>query len=199
MNKPRYDYNKIQSDYDAGHAWETIKQTYGISDGALSKAHKTGKLKFRNKQESMRLARLREPESFRHSEQTKRKLSAIRKRFLIENPDAVPYKRNHASKQSYPEAYFAEVFKQEKLDVSPEYRVGTYRIDFALPNRNIAIEVDGEQHYVDNRIVKHDIKRDLQLSLLGWKTKRIRWAEYQKLNFDEKKKFVKEFIASVTE
>lgn len=49
--------------------------------------------------------------SSKHSEETKRKISEIRKKFLLEHPDKVPYKLNHSSKQSYPEKFFENFFK----------------------------------------------------------------------------------------
>lgn len=130
-----------------------------------------------------------------HSEETKQKLSKIRKEYLLLNPDKVPYKLNHYSKgSSYPETYFREVFKKENLILTEQYQVGLYSIDFALIEKKIAIEIDGEQHYVDERISQSDIRRTKYLEELGWKIFRIRWSEYQKLDYESKKIFVKNFL-----
>jgi very-short-patch-repair endonuclease/phage FluMu protein Com len=93
-----------------------------------------------------------------HTEETKRKISEKRKQYLKNNPDKVPYKLNHSSKISYPEEYFLECFKKYK-NVSFQHRVNTYSLDFANVEEKLYLEVDGEQHYLDNRILKHDIKR----------------------------------------
>lgn len=126
------------------------------------------------------------------SEETKQKLSDIRIKFLNENPDKVPYKLNHSSKQSYPEKYFTECFKD--LTIESEYRVIRYSLDFANPLTKRYVEIDGEQHYVDSRIVEHDIKRTLNLTELGWEAKRIRWKQFSKLKYEEKKLIVDDLI-----
>jgi len=122
------------------------------------------------------------------SDEHKKKLSENKKEYLIKNPDKVPYKLNHSSKISYPERYFLSVLKGFDF----QYKVpGTlYEIDFANPDKKIAIEIDGEQHYVDQRIIEHDIKRDQTLEDLGWKTIRIRWSHYKSLSLDERKEKV---------
>ena len=66
-------------------------------------------------------------------------------------------------------------------------RISTYELDFCDMERKIDLEIDGEQHYVDKRVVESDIKRNEYLTGLGWKIKRIRWSDYQKLNFEEKR------------
>ena len=116
-----------------------------------------------------------------------------RKQYLLDNPEKVPYKLNHHSKQSYPEKYFREVFDNDDLlkTAISEYRVKLYSLDFAFPDIKFYIEIDGEQHYTDSRIVEHDKKRNLELEKLGWKSIRIRWSEYNKKSLDEKQEFIK--------
>ena len=106
----------------------------------------------------------------------------------MKNPDKVPYKLNHSSKISYPERYFLSVLKGFDF----QYKVpGTlYEIDFANPAKKIAIEIDGEQHYVDQRIVDHDIERDKVLKEIGWKTIRVRWSHYKSLSLDKRKETI---------
>ena len=127
-----------------------------------------------------------------HTEENKKVLSEKRKKYLIEHPEAVPYKINHHSKQSYPEKYFRDLFDKDEIlcKALSEYRVNTYSLDFAFPEYKIDIEIDGEQHYVDKRIIKHDEKRNSILSSLGWKCIRIRWSEYQKLSLKERQEII---------
>ena len=80
------------------------------------------------------------------------------KRKIAEGSFIVPYKRNHSSKISYPEKYFMEVFKE--LPVRYNYQVSRYQLDFAIPEKKVYVEIDGEQHYVDKRIVEHDKKKN---------------------------------------
>ena len=128
----------------------------------------------------------------KHSEETKNKISESRKKYLKENPDKVPYKLNHSSKESYPEKYFNELFLNENIKVERYYYIGLYELDFCIPDKKIDIEIDGEQHYVDERIEKSDINRNEFLEKLGWTIIRIRWKDYQKLSTDEKKNYISE-------
>lgn len=120
-----------------------------------------------------------------HSDESKKKASETMKRKIEDGSFIVPYKRNHSSKVSYPEKYFMEVFKG--LPVEYNYQVGLYQLDFAIPEKKLYIEIDGEQHYVDKKIVEHDKVRTEKLSELGWTcVKRVRWSEFKKLSEKEK-------------
>lgn len=128
-----------------------------------------------------------------HSEDSKKKASDTMKRKIADGSFIVPYKRNHSSKVSFPEKYFMEVLKE--LPIKYNYQVGLYQLDFAIPEKKVYIEIDGEQHFVDKRIVEHDKERTEKLDALGWKClKRIRWSEYQKLSQSEKEDYCKELI-----
>lgn len=126
----------------------------------------------------------------KHSEETKKKISDIRKEYLKNNPDKVPYKLNHSHKESYPETYFKPLLK----DFIFQYQIpGTlYCADFANPIEKYIIEIDGEQHYVDSRIVNHDTIRNNKLTELGWNVSRIRWSSFQKLQSIEKEEIIRE-------
>jgi very-short-patch-repair endonuclease len=119
------------------------------------------------------------------SSETKAKISKARKKFLNENPDKIPYRLNHSSKESFPELYFAKCF-DSLSSIHREYSVKRYNLDFANPLTKRYVEIDGEQHYVDPKIVKHDLKRNKVLCELGWDSIRIRWAKYQTLSHEDK-------------
>lgn len=125
-----------------------------------------------------------------HTQETKDKISVSRKKYLMENPDKVPYLLNHSSKESYPEKYFTDIFKNEGIDVIKNFRIGLYELDFSIPIKKIDIEVDGSQHYNDKKIVVSDIKRTKYLESRGWTVIRIDWAKYQKLSKESKYDYV---------
>lgn len=120
------------------------------------------------------------------TEETKRKLSEIRKAYLEKNPEKVPYRLNHSSKISYPEQYFIDCFKDIAENIEFQYQVSRYNLDFANPREMLYLEIDGEQHYVDKRIVDHDKKRTAFLEALGWKGIRVRWSHFKKMNDADK-------------
>lgn len=127
-----------------------------------------------------------------HSEETKNKISVIRKKFLEENPDKIPYKINHKSRgESYPEKYFREWMEKENIPFQQEYKFKLYSFDF-LVNERIDLEIDGSQHKGDPVIVEHDKKRDNASNNKGFIVYRVDWVNYQKLNKEEKSKFLLE-------
>jgi hypothetical protein len=130
-----------------------------------------------------------------HSDETKKKISKSRKEFLDANPDMVPYKLNHYSRgESYPEIYFKGILDSNGIKYSQEYQIGLYSLDFAILDKKIDLEIDGEQHYLDERICDSDIRRNQFLEDLGWRVIRIRWSSYQKLNDESKKEFCDNLI-----
>lgn len=129
----------------------------------------------------------------KHSEETKQKISKRRKEFIKNNPDKAPYVMNHYTKgPSYAEQYFLDVFKN--TDFVYHYKFHTYELDFADVENKINIEIDGEQHYCDDRIVRHDIKRNAFLEERGWTVIRIRWSTFCKLNDDDRRRYINDIL-----
>lgn len=111
---------------------------------------------------------------------------------MKEHPDKVPYVLNHSSKESFPERFFRNAFLNEGFPsfVQDKYVQG-YFLDFAFEGLRKYVEVDGEQHYLDQRIVEHDMVRQRNLDKTEWKCVcRIRWAKFQKLTNECKHKFL---------
>lgn len=124
------------------------------------------------------------------SEESKKKISEARKKYLNEHPDEIPFKLNHSSKESYPEKYFREWLQKENIFSERELQVSLYTLDFAWPEKKIYLEIDGSQHHLD-WMVKHDEERTKKLSELGWNCiQRIYWPDYQKLSKNEKEKYL---------
>jgi very-short-patch-repair endonuclease len=81
--------------------------------------------------------------------------------------------------KTYPEIWMESVIKNEFLDKDyiSEFRLGTYKLDFAWTKKKLCIEMDGEQHYTENKQIESDIRKDNCLKLNGWKVLRIRWSQ----------------------
>lgn len=121
------------------------------------------------------------------------KTSASMKRFYKEHPELVPYKLHHSSKESYPEKYFNDLFVKENIvGFERDYYVDGYYLDYAFVDKKIDFEVDGSQHYVDPKIIEHDKVRTQHLESLGWKTFRIDWRAWQKIDYNQKHKIIEE-------
>lgn len=118
----------------------------------------------------------------KHSTKTRKKISEARRKYLAENPNMVPYKLNHYSKgPSYPERYWKKILDKANIKYVEQYQIHTYQLDFALVEEKIDIEIDGDQHYLDPRIIESDKRRNEYLENLGWEIIRVRWSEYKKL------------------
>lgn len=135
----------------------------------------------------------------KHSMETKEKISKKRRDFLHKNPDKVPYLLNHYSHgPSYPEIYWKEILEQNEIVYEPEYKISSYSLDFAILDKKIDLEIDGEQHYLDERIVKSDKRRNEYLMNNGWQIIRVRWSEFQKLDKQNKIDYIQSIITKIT-
>jgi very-short-patch-repair endonuclease/transposase-like protein len=179
---------EIQKYYDEGNSLKSISKKFGISQRQLYKAIKSGDLKTRSKSETSIIQHKKK--KYNHSDETKRKLSEIRKKYLQENPDKVPYLLNHSSHESYPEKYFAEVFENENFNLQRYFRIGLYELDFCSVKKKVDIEIDGNQHYTDEKIIESDKRRDQFLRDFGWEIVRIEWKEFKKLNDIDRRDFI---------
>lgn len=131
----------------------------------------------------------------KHTEETKRKISEKRSQYLKDHPDKVPYKLNHYSQgRSYPEEYWKIILDSNNINYIEQYQIGPYQLDFAIFNLNLKIdlEIDGDQHYLDERIVASDKRRNAYLYDKGWKIIRIKWSDYKKIV--DKKSYVNYII-----
>jgi very-short-patch-repair endonuclease len=182
------DWDVIQKFYDDNHTWRDVIKYFKISNKTLMNAVNISLFKPRNKKDAIKLAHQKNPRIL--SEDTKNKISNGMKKFLMNHPDKVPYLLNHYSKgPSYPELYFDNIFK-DNFKYDKYVQIGLYHIDFAIIDKKIAIEIDGEQHYLDKRIVISDKNKDNLLLENGWDLIRIRWSHYQQLDKIEKEKYV---------
>lgn len=193
INIDNYNWIEIQKYYDDKHFWSDVLEYFKITERTLLKGVKIGKFKTRDRSETMKIFSKKYPK--KHSEESKKKISEARIKYLKDNPDKVPYKLNHYSKgASYPEKYFDEILKTKNLEYEKELPISIYSLDFAFVEKGIDLEIDGEQHYLDPVIIESNRKRDIFLSENGWKVIRIRWSEYQKMKYYDKKQYIEKII-----
>lgn len=116
------------------------------------------------------------------TEEQKRKISETQKRNFKESGAKSIWHTQLEKRKSYAEEYFDKCFPELKQN----YHVDRYFLDLANPEKKLYIEIDGEQHYNDQKVVEHDKVRTQRLEELGWTCiQRIRWSKYKKLSKDE--------------
>ena len=181
-----------KSKSEAWYAAMAAKKDKGTNRNQYTKAKELGLPKPEISEEShkKRSSASKRP----HTEETKKKISDHRIKFLRENPDKVPYKLNHSSKgRSYAEEYWKIVLDTNNLVYEEQYQICPYQLDFAFPNLKLDLEIDGDQHHLDKRVVESDKRRNLYLEELGWTVIRVKWSDYKKL--EDKKSFVNNIIS----
>lgn len=76
-------------------------------------------------------------------------------------------------------SFFVEALQKIK-DLKPQINIGTYRVDFAVPDKKIIIELDGHEFHKTVEQRTHDAKRDRYLIKNGWKVLRFTGSEINK-------------------
>jgi very-short-patch-repair endonuclease len=184
---------EIQKYYNNNHTWNDIINEFNISNNTIYKATKTGKLKTRTRSEANVVANIKNTKVL--SNETKEKISKSRKKYLKEHPDQVPYLLNHYSKgESYPEKYFEYILNKTEIKYKRYVQISYYNIDFAFIEKGIDLEIDGDQHYLDKKIVESNKERDIFLTNNGWKVIRISWSNYKRLKIEERKEYISNLI-----
>lgn len=119
-----------------------------------------------------------------HTEETKKRISESMKK--IYKGKSI-WSTQIEKRKSFAEEYFDNLFPE----LEKNYHVDRYYLDLANPNLKVYIEIDGEQHYNDKKVIEHDKERTLRLEELGWVClKRVRWSEYKKLSKEEKETLI---------
>lgn len=172
MGKRKHDWAQLQKDYDNGFSYSDLKAKYGVAGGVIRLAIKRGEFKARSRTEGVRLAKITKP--LRHSDETKRKLSVIRKKWIADNPDKIPYLRSHDSHgKSRLEILFEEAMLAENITgYTYNYRHHMYKYDFAFVDIKLDVEIDGALHKRPAN-QEHDRVRDRWSVSQGWRVLRF--------------------------
>lgn len=179
MTNKNINWNEVQNSYDLGLSLREIIKKFHLTNSAIYKAVKLNLFKTRNISDATKLSRKLKPVF--HTQESKKKMSESRKKYLQKNPDKVTYLVNRFSTNpSYPERYFANLLRE--TDFVYKFRIYTYELDFANLNLSVDLEIDGQQHKQTQEAIQHDIKRNNKLIDNGWKVIRVYWPEFQKLN-----------------
>lgn len=129
----------------------------------------------RSVSESNVISHKRNPENFKHTEDTKKKLREIRLKYMKEHPENTAWRKRNLP--SYPEECFIKFLTEKGYDkkylIEREYSVFPFFIDFAFIDLKIAVEIDGSQHILDEERKEKDKIKDDTLIANGWRVIRI--------------------------
>lgn len=117
---------------------------------------------------------------FKHSEETKKKMSESRKQWLKNNEEKHVWKR-HSKFVSVPCEKVKEFLRLNNISYVEEYKVlenHNFSIDIAFPNKKIGIEINGNQHYdKDGLLTKYYKARHEIIEQAGWKLYEIHYSK----------------------
>lgn len=166
------DWQKIQEFYDTGKTQMQTVNEFCISRSLLERAIKSKLFKVRS-------------EKPKHSPETKLKLSVLRKEFLTKNPEKHPWKRKDKFKSKPCEQvkkFLKDLNVQFIEEFDPEIEDRFFSIDIAIPDKMIAIEVNGQQHYnSDGSLKDYYQERHNLLENNGWKVFEVHYSACFKL------------------
>lgn len=128
-----------------------------------------------------------------HSDEVKKKISEQRKAWLAQNPDKHPWKNRDKFKSEPCEKakeFLRSLGVSFVAEFSPQIDGRHFSIDIALPDKMIALEINGNQHYERNGQLKpyYQERHDL-LTSHGWNVFEIhysacfnleKWSEFSK-------------------
>lgn len=152
---------KIIKDYKNGLSLRKLEVKYNISKGILRRKIIPKKI-IRNYSEASTNAHSMYKESFKHSQESKKKMRKSRLAYMKKHPEKTAWRK---SNMSYPEKLFLDAISNY-----PEYLIEReksfypYFADFTILNAKVVIEIDGSQHEIPSRKQSDEIKDTLILS-----------------------------------
>lgn len=174
-----YDWKLYQDEYDNLHSWVKVAKKFHKSKKIMEMGVKKGFLK---------------SHKFFHTEETKKHMSEIRKQYLKDHPETHCWKSNNKFK-SEPCEKFKKILKNKNISFVEEYQPlkdRFFSIDIAFPNDKIGIEINGNQHYNKEGILKkYYMERHQIIENSGWKLYEIPYNKVYDNNF------INEFLKNI--
>lgn len=173
MKRNKVDWIEAQSLYDSGLTVKEVCKEIGVSPNIAYDFIRT-----RSRSE----IKLRTDKKYgvrRHTPESRAKLSKILKE-RHEAGTAYSFAHNKGrTLPSWPEQFWLKVLENNNLTegLQIEYVFDRYSLDFAWPKRKKCLEIDGEQHYLNEQQIASDKRKDCKLTDAGWQVMRIRWKE----------------------
>lgn len=171
---------EINQDFQSGFTWRQIKDKYNINDNIIYIAFKKNYFLPVPDEIKQRNAYIARKKSKPQSEETRQKQSISRKKYLAEHKEHRWHnKSNHHTswlcetvKQQLREKGI--IFAEEFMPLKEQGRF--FSIDIAIPERKIAFEINGRQHYDAKwNLLPYYQKRHDLIESAGWKVHEIKY------------------------
>lgn len=175
MNSKIFNYNwiEIQNEHNNGLLLKDIIKRYDVTPWIINKAVSLNLFK-------------KVKHIIKHSEKTKKILSEKRKKWLKNNPDKHPWKDNKKF-ISKPCEELKKILKNNNINFDEEItplKDRQYSIDIALIDKGIGLEVNGNQHYNDDKTLKvYYQERKEKIEKKGWKLYDIHYTKVYNKEF----------------
>jgi len=159
--------NEIVNRYSSGESVNSLAKDYSVSRGAITTRLIRANIKLRTQSESEK-AKWVHMTADQRKRQVKAAHDSIRGRrktreFLIRKAKGVQAK----AKLSQLENLFLATFGSSGIKVIPLYALDIFNLDFAIPDVQLAIEIDSGHWHESDRKVKQDRKKEAFLEENG--------------------------------
>lgn len=168
LRRARLNWEEIQQFYDSGKTTKEVLKKYEIDSFLLYAAKTEGLFVPRTASETIRMLNKPRPPM---SDATRKKIGQARKKFLREHPEKHNWKST-SKFTSPPCERLKEYIRARGIEFEPEFtplKERFYSIDISFPEKMIALEVNGHQHYNNDKTLKpyYQEKHDL-ITAAGW-------------------------------
>ena len=177
-----YDWIEIQNFYDSGGVWTDIVEKYNIPNNLLADAVKLGRLKTIKNRKTAKCG------GKPHTPESKEKIRQARLKHLAANPNESSW-RAVQGKDSGPCKFVKDFLISKNIDFTPElqpllHKNRYFSMDITFPEKMIAWEINGNQHYDTNSDLKpyYQTRHEL-IEAEGWTIIEIRYYNAYKEKF----------------
>ena len=185
----------VIEDYINEYTYNDLRKKYKFQKSDIDDILDNNKIKKREKSESLKIGKKKSNYKVVSTE-TKEKISkSLTKAHFEGRHPGWSHINLDKSRRSYPEKIIFNYLNENNffdLEIEEKYPFGKYFLDFAILNKKIDLEIDGEQHYRENAIIYDNI-RNQYLNDKNWIVYRISWYDLRNnrnYELNELKKFL---------
>lgn len=127
----------------------------------------------RSHSDSSKLAHTKYPQSFIHTEKTKNKIRQARLNYMKNNAEKTAWRKKESSLEQKFKSFLQDYGYTKRFLIEQEKSISKYRIDFAFIHEQLAVEIDGSQHWRNKDKYNSDLQKDAYLRSQNWTIIRI--------------------------